>query len=151
MKAIEAFAELISADDAPRPGVAVTLQHFRLDTAAWVNLASVTADSAGKAKLRVPMVAEDKGSAPGLRLIRADSAPAEVLSEGGRTVDAANTGILSVEFGRIRIIDPSEAVFLDDLGINLKPARAMGMTTIKVGDPDVAITELEAVVGFPLR
>ena len=48
-------------------------------------------------------------------------------------------------------ITPSEAVFLDDLGINLKPARAMGMTTIKVEDPDVAIAELEAVVGFPLR
>ena len=48
-------------------------------------------------------------------------------------------------------IEPHEAVFLDDLGINLKPARAMGMTTIKVGDPDVAIAELEQVVGFPLR
>ncbi|WP_436795389.1 HAD-IA family hydrolase [Actinospongicola halichondriae] len=48
-------------------------------------------------------------------------------------------------------IDPGEAVFLDDLGINLKPAAAMGMTTIKVVDPDVAIAELEAVVGFPLR
>lgn len=48
-------------------------------------------------------------------------------------------------------IDPSEAVFLDDLGVNLKPAREMGMTTIKVTDPDVAIAELEAVVGFPLR
>lgn len=48
-------------------------------------------------------------------------------------------------------IDPSEAVFLDDLGINLKPARAMGMTTIKVVDPDTALAELEAVVGFPLR
>lgn len=47
-------------------------------------------------------------------------------------------------------IDPSEAVFLDDLGINLKPARALGMTTIKVEDPAVAIAELEAVVGFPL-
>jgi putative hydrolase of the HAD superfamily len=47
-------------------------------------------------------------------------------------------------------IEPSEAVFLDDLGVNLKPARAMGMTTIKVGDPAVAIAELEAVVGFPL-
>jgi putative hydrolase of the HAD superfamily len=42
-------------------------------------------------------------------------------------------------------------VFLDDLGINLKPARAMGMTTIKVVDPDEAIAELEGVVGFPLR
>ncbi|QGG94801.1 HAD-IA family hydrolase [Actinomarinicola tropica] len=48
-------------------------------------------------------------------------------------------------------IEPSEAVFLDDLGINLKPARALGMTTIKVVDPDAAIRELEAAVGFPLR
>jgi putative hydrolase of the HAD superfamily len=47
-------------------------------------------------------------------------------------------------------IDPAEAVFLDDLGVNLKPARAMGMTTIKVVDPATAIAELEAVVGFPL-
>lgn len=45
----------------------------------------------------------------------------------------------------------SEAVFLDDLGVNLKPARAMGMTTIKVDDPDAAIAALESVVGFPLR
>jgi putative hydrolase of the HAD superfamily len=48
-------------------------------------------------------------------------------------------------------IEPSEAVFLDDLGVNLKPARAMGMTTIKVEDPDRALAELEAVVGVPLR
>lgn len=48
-------------------------------------------------------------------------------------------------------IDAAEAVFLDDLGINLKPARAMGMTTIKVTDPSVALAELESVVGFPLR
>ena len=47
-------------------------------------------------------------------------------------------------------IAPAEAVFLDDLGVNLKPARAMGMTTIKVVDPDDAIAELEEVVGFPL-
>jgi putative hydrolase of the HAD superfamily len=47
-------------------------------------------------------------------------------------------------------ITPDEAVFLDDLGINLKPARAMGMTTIKVDDPADAIAELESVVGFAL-
>lgn len=47
-------------------------------------------------------------------------------------------------------IDPSAAVFLDDLGVNLKPARAMGMTTIKVTDPADAIAELEAIVGFSL-
>ena len=47
-------------------------------------------------------------------------------------------------------IEPEEAVFLDDLGVNLKPARAMGMTTIKVTDPAQALAELESVVGFPL-
>ncbi len=48
-------------------------------------------------------------------------------------------------------VEPVACVFLDDLGINLKPARSMGMTTIKVVDPEEAIGELEAVVGFPLR
>jgi putative hydrolase of the HAD superfamily len=47
-------------------------------------------------------------------------------------------------------IEPAEAVFLDDLGVNLKPAREMGMTTIKVTDPESALAELEEVVGFPL-
>ncbi len=41
-------------------------------------------------------------------------------------------------------------VFLDDLGVNLKPARAMGMTTIKVpfGDVSPAIAELNALLGL---
>jgi putative hydrolase of the HAD superfamily len=47
-------------------------------------------------------------------------------------------------------VEPSECVFLDDLGINLKPARAMGMTTIKVDDPHRALAELTDVVGFAL-
>jgi putative hydrolase of the HAD superfamily len=47
-------------------------------------------------------------------------------------------------------IEPDEAVFLDDLGVNLKPARALGMYTIKVTSPADALAELEAVVGFPL-
>jgi putative hydrolase of the HAD superfamily len=48
-------------------------------------------------------------------------------------------------------IEPSEAVFLDDLGVNLKPARSMGMRTVKVSDPDAALAELETIVGFGLR
>jgi len=47
-------------------------------------------------------------------------------------------------------IEPSDAVFLDDLGINLKPARALGMRTIKVGDPDDALRELEELTGLQL-
>ena len=45
-------------------------------------------------------------------------------------------------------IDPEEAVFLDDLGINLKPARALGMKTIKVIDPDIALNDLQSLLSF---
>jgi putative hydrolase of the HAD superfamily len=47
-------------------------------------------------------------------------------------------------------VEPGECVFLDDLGVNLKPARELGMTTIKVGDPEVAIAELGALLGLEL-
>jgi putative hydrolase of the HAD superfamily len=47
-------------------------------------------------------------------------------------------------------VTPAEAVFLDDLGVNLKPARALGMATIKVADPDAALAELETTLGFPI-
>lgn len=47
-------------------------------------------------------------------------------------------------------VAPTEAVFLDDLGVNLKSARALGMTTIKVGDPATALAELASVLGFSL-
>jgi putative hydrolase of the HAD superfamily len=47
-------------------------------------------------------------------------------------------------------VEPEESVFLDDLGVNLKPARALGMRTIKVTDPDVALAELEKVLGHAL-
>src|SRR5881396_555600 len=48
-------------------------------------------------------------------------------------------------------IAPPEAVMLDDIGANLKTARALGMATIRVGDPDAALGELEELLGFPLR
>ena len=48
-------------------------------------------------------------------------------------------------------VSPRQAVFLDDLGVNLKPARALGMVTIKVTDTASALAELEQVVGIPLR
>lgn len=48
-------------------------------------------------------------------------------------------------------VAPHESVFLDDIGINLKAARALGMTTIKVAEVDAALDELQAVLGFPLR
>jgi putative hydrolase of the HAD superfamily len=48
-------------------------------------------------------------------------------------------------------VDPNTCVYLDDLGVNLKPAREMGMTTIKVISAQQAIGELEAATGLTLR
>ena len=42
-------------------------------------------------------------------------------------------------------VNPENAVFLDDLGINLKPARALGMRTIKVVSEQQAIDDLAAM------
>jgi len=47
-------------------------------------------------------------------------------------------------------VGPEESVFLDDIGANLKPARAMGMATIKVEDPSTAVAELAGLLGIPL-
>jgi putative hydrolase of the HAD superfamily len=48
-------------------------------------------------------------------------------------------------------VAPEHCVYLDDLGINLKPARAMGMATIKVESAAQALGELEALLGMDLR
>ncbi len=58
-----------------------------------------------------------------------------------------NPKIYEIACERLNVA-PNQCVFLDDLGINLKPARAMGMVTIKVVDPDFALAELEAATGL---
>jgi len=47
-------------------------------------------------------------------------------------------------------VDPKNCVYLDDLGVNLKPAREIGMTTIKVTSGAQAIAELEKATGLKL-
>jgi len=47
-------------------------------------------------------------------------------------------------------VTPPETAFLDDIGMNLKSARALGMHTIKVQEPETALRELAALVGFDL-
>jgi putative hydrolase of the HAD superfamily len=47
-------------------------------------------------------------------------------------------------------VAPANCIFLDDLGVNLKPARAMGMETIKVESAPQAIAALEKLTGMKL-
>ena len=81
----------------------------------------------------------------------------EVLSTFDVVIESSKLGIRKPD-PRIYVIackevgvKPENAVFLDDLGINLKPARAMGMHTIKVMTPPQALDELETLLKFPLR
>ncbi len=89
--------------------------------------------------------------------LAADGEVAEIVARFDVVIESSVVGIRKPDPAFYKLacerlaIDAVDAVFLDDLGINLKPARAMGMATIKVGDPAVAIAELEQIVGFPLR
>lgn len=47
-------------------------------------------------------------------------------------------------------VDPRACVYLDDLGVNLKPARQMGMLTIKVEHEDQLIADLTAALGHSI-
>jgi putative hydrolase of the HAD superfamily len=47
-------------------------------------------------------------------------------------------------------VEPPRVAFLDDIGRNLKPARELGMATIKVEDPDRALRELGALLDLDL-
>jgi putative hydrolase of the HAD superfamily len=47
-------------------------------------------------------------------------------------------------------VEPARTAFLDDIGGNLKPARALGMATIKVDDPERALAELGTLIGMDL-
>jgi putative hydrolase of the HAD superfamily len=72
-------------------------------------------------------------------------------------VESAVAGVRKPELAAYELVlrkmrlKAPEVVFLDDLGVNLKPAKELGMTTIKVLDPDDALAELEAVLGISLR
>jgi putative hydrolase of the HAD superfamily len=82
---------------------------------------------------------------------------AEVMALFDHIIESAKIGLRKPDPQIYRMmvealaVDPKHCVYLDDLGVNLKPAREMGMTTIKVRDAAQALAELEAAVGFPLR
>jgi putative hydrolase of the HAD superfamily len=91
--------------------------------------------------------------------VESDARPevAEVLARFDHVIESSKVGLRKPEVAfyelacRTAGVDPADVVFLDDLGINLKPAKAMGMTTIKVLSPEQAIADLEAVLDLPLR
>jgi putative hydrolase of the HAD superfamily len=82
---------------------------------------------------------------------------AEVMALFDHVIESAKIGLRKPDPRIYRMMvealgaDPKRCVYLDDLGVNLKAAREMGMTTIKVLDAPQAIAELEAATGLSLR
>ncbi|BBO01353.1 MULTISPECIES: HAD-IA family hydrolase [Bradyrhizobium] len=81
---------------------------------------------------------------------------AEVMVLFDHVIESAKIGLRKPDPRIYRLmvetlkVDPNNCVYLDDLGVNLKPAREMGMTTIKVTSSAQAIAELEAATGLKL-
>lgn len=82
---------------------------------------------------------------------------AEVMTLFDHVIESAKVGLRKPDPRIYRMmverlgVDPQQCVYLDDLGVNLKPARDMGMTTIKVVSGEQAIADLESATGLSLR
>jgi putative hydrolase of the HAD superfamily len=82
---------------------------------------------------------------------------AEVMALFDHIIESAKIGLRKPDARIYRMmtealgVDPERCVYLDDLGVNLKPARDMGMITIKVLNAPQAIAELEAATKLSLR
>ena len=80
----------------------------------------------------------------------------EIMTNFHHVIESAKAGLRKPDPRIYRMmadaleVDPRACVYLDDLGVNLKPARAMGMRTIKVGEAAPAIAQLEQWLGFAL-
>jgi putative hydrolase of the HAD superfamily len=102
----------------------------------------------------IPTAAVTNNVAP---MATGDRDVSELLALFDVVVESSVVGVRKPEeaFYRIALdqleVEPHECVYLDDLGVNLKPARAMGMTTVKVLDADSALAELEQHTGLALR
>lgn len=107
--------------------------------------------------LGIACLTNNVSSRPGYTPTKRDHDVAEVMELFDEVVESSVVGVRKPEpeFYRIALermnVEPQDVVFLDDLGVNLKPARAMGMTTIKVNQADQALAELETVIGIELR
>jgi putative hydrolase of the HAD superfamily len=47
-------------------------------------------------------------------------------------------------------VEPARCIYLDDLGINCKPAAMLGMHAIKVTSGEQALADLSAALDLPL-
>ncbi len=112
-----------------------------------------------KARAKVGCITNNVSAGEGAGMARGEEkarAVAEVMGLFDHVIESSKIGIRKPDPRIYQMacetlgVSPASCVYLDDLGINLKPAAAFGMKTIKVVDPVKALAELEAAVGFPV-
>jgi putative hydrolase of the HAD superfamily len=81
---------------------------------------------------------------------------ADVMTRFAHIVESSKVGIrkpdprIYVMMCDLLAVTPAECVYLDDLGVNCKPAAALGMRTIKVLSEAQALDDLGATLGMTL-
>ena len=117
----------------------------------------VTALKRCKERARVGCITNNVSAGAGAGMARSTAkaeAVAEVMSLFDHVIESSRVGIRKPDPRIYQMacealgVSATASVYLDDLGINLKPAKALGMTTIKVVSPEQALRDLEAAVGF---
>ena len=117
----------------------------------------VEALNACKAHFRVGCITNNVKTGRGTGMATSESrasAVAQVMARFDCVVESSLEGVRkpNPEIYKIAIerlgVSPDRCAFLDDLGINLKPAKAMGMRTIKVLSEEQALADLASVTGL---
>jgi len=114
----------------------------------------VAALKACKQRLKVGCITNNMASrhSPGAQA--PDVAASQVLAMFDVLIESSKAGVRKPD-PRIYLmmceqlqVAPEACVYLDDLGINCKPAAALGMAAIKVVDEDQALADLAAALGL---
>ncbi|MEZ5938493.1 MAG: HAD-IA family hydrolase [Hyphomonadaceae bacterium] len=117
----------------------------------------VDALKACKARFKVGCITNNAPTGKGAGMARSEEAArqvAEILLLFDHVIESSKAGVRKPDPRIYEMmceaigVAPSACVYLDDLGINLKPARAMGMTTIKVVSEPQLLSDLSAATGL---
>jgi putative hydrolase of the HAD superfamily len=117
----------------------------------------VAAFKACKAKFKVGCITNNAPTGKGAGMSSSSdkaSQIADVFSLFDHVIESSKAGVRKPDPRIYRMmcealeVKPEACVYLDDLGINLKPAREMGMTTVKVTSEDQLLADLSKAVGL---
>lgn len=117
----------------------------------------VTALKACKARFKVGCITNNVSTGSGAGMAGTPEkagAVAEIMALFDHVIESSKVGVrkpdpkIYVMMSDALAVAPSECVYLDDLGINCKPAAGLGMTTIKVSSEQQALDELSKVLGL---